>query len=620
MGRETYKCLILPGNESRVIAECLRRRGCWEFVDASTTDVNFWWGGNGQTADFKTLKTLAPARRRKLVISKLENHNVICRKASLFRTLQSYCNSKNIPMESFFPETHVLTAGVSTPSRAQFRKAFANNTRRKSQLAVLSQGRSLSVKGTIKPTQCPTQHRSLRSPNARRASMDSNVKLSKKPEKVSVNTTKSLKKTDSGVPSKKTLEKTDPTNNQANCTSRTDSNPIEIAPGGGSEQSSTSTDTGGTCLTTTVTDATNEGDKKVSVNVKSTEFPEETMKCDGDATSGLRKGSSGRMWIVKPDNMNRGRGIEVFDSPSDIEKHIDKQKPGSTWIVQKYIERPLLLHPGRKFDLRVFALALHDGRVFVHEDPFLRCCSTLFDANDLSNPLVHVTNCVVHVGSTSYGQYEEENRMSLDEFQTYFDNHYGSGIVDVRGHIFSQIRFLINLVFRASMKLMNPNKFTCFELFGLDFLINEDLEVSLIEVNTSPALFLKGKYLQYLIPRVLEECLQKGLDPILPKPNHTNGDTKTEISDNELPRTSPDTPVHEENSGNENKTDDGRGCAPVDGAKDVSDDVDISKLCVDPNTSLDRFVLLNFNSAVTEVVRNLEQIRRSLPKLPQPRS
>jgi hypothetical protein len=47
------------------------------------------------------------------------------------------------------------------------------------------------------------------------------------------------------------------------------------------------------------------------------------------------------------------------------------------WTVQKYIERPLLLH-GRKFDVRVNALLNDAGDVFVYADGFCRTCSSLY--------------------------------------------------------------------------------------------------------------------------------------------------------------------------------------------------------------------------------------------------
>lgn len=44
------------------------------------------------------------------------------------------------------------------------------------------------------------------------------------------------------------------------------------------------------------------------------------------------------------------------------------------------------------------------------------------------------------------------------------------------------------------------------------------MQVYLIEINTSPALFRAGKYLTQLLPDVVEEVAQKCIDPNFPPP------------------------------------------------------------------------------------------------------
>lgn len=48
---------------------------------------------------------------------------------------------------------------------------------------------------------------------------------------------------------------------------------------------------------------------------------------------------------------------------------------------------------------------------------------------------------------------------------------------------------------------MNPNKRKhIFELFGFDFLLDEDLRLWLIEINTNPFLGTPNKEMQRLVP------------------------------------------------------------------------------------------------------------------------
>jgi hypothetical protein len=49
------------------------------------------------------------------------------------------------------------------------------------------------------------------------------------------------------------------------------------------------------------------------------------------AASRLSK-TEGSVWIVKPGMLNRGRGIEVFNSVADVEKHLSSQALGSNWV------------------------------------------------------------------------------------------------------------------------------------------------------------------------------------------------------------------------------------------------------------------------------------------------
>jgi hypothetical protein len=60
---------------------------------------------------------------------------------------------------------------------------------------------------------------------------------------------------------------------------------------------------------------------------------------------------------------------------------------------------------------------------------------------------------------------------------------------------------------------MNPNKRKCFELFGFDFLVDEDFRVWLLEVNTNPFLGTPNKDMKVLVPRMINEMLALVVDP-----------------------------------------------------------------------------------------------------------
>ena len=57
-----------------------------------------------------------------------------------------------------------------------------------------------------------------------------------------------------------------------------------------------------------------------------------------------------------------------------------------------------------------------------------------------------------------------------------------------------------------------------FEIFGLDFMIDRDLRVWLIEANTNPAITTGNSYLDQLIPRMLADAFKLTLDKMFPLP------------------------------------------------------------------------------------------------------
>jgi len=53
-------------------------------------------------------------------------------------------------------------------------------------------------------------------------------------------------------------------------------------------------------------------------------------------------------------------------------------------------------------------------------------------------------------------------------------------------------------------------------------MIDDDMKVWLIEVNTNPCLELSSSHLARLIPSVVESALKLGLDPVFPPPEWSN--------------------------------------------------------------------------------------------------
>ncbi|KEP67753.1 UNVERIFIED_CONTAM: Tubulin-tyrosine ligase family protein [Hammondia hammondi] len=98
-----------------------------------------------------------------------------------------------------------------------------------------------------------------------------------------------------------------------------------------------------------------------------------------------------RVWICKPKDSSRGRGIFLTNSVEDI-RYTDNL------VVQEYIANPLLLN-GRKFDLRLYVLvtSFNPLEAFVYKQGFARVARVPFtlDPEHLDNRFMHLTNAAI---------------------------------------------------------------------------------------------------------------------------------------------------------------------------------------------------------------------------------
>ncbi len=91
--------------------------------------------------------------------------------------------------------------------------------------------------------------------------------------------------------------------------------------------------------------------------------------------------------------------------------------------------------------------------------------------------------------------------------------------VSVERDLIPQLKRLTQDCFKAVWRKMDPYKrINTFEVFGLDFMFDEEFKPYLIEVNTNPCLELSSPLLARLIPTMLENAFKIVTDPIYPPP------------------------------------------------------------------------------------------------------
>ncbi|XP_078398801.1 tubulin--tyrosine ligase isoform X2 [Cetorhinus maximus] len=192
------------------------------------------------------------------------------------------------------------------------------------------------------------------------------------------------------------------------------------------------------------------------------------------------------VWIAKSSAGAKGTGIFISSDANELMDYIDNQ--GQVHVIQKYLERPLLLEPGhRKFDIRSWVLLDHQYNIYLYKEGVLRTSSEPYNSTDFQDKTSHLTNhCIQKEFSKNYGKYEEGNEMFFEEFNQYLMNTHN---VNLENSVLPQIKQII----RSCLMCIEPAigtkllPYHSFQLFGFDFMVDEDLKVWLIEVNGAPA-------------------------------------------------------------------------------------------------------------------------------------
>ncbi len=228
------------------------------------------------------------------------------------------------------------------------------------------------------------------------------------------------------------------------------------------------------------------------------------------------KHCSENVWLLKPAAMNQGRGIEIFKNDlAGIKKSLQSKPLGGLWVLQKYVERPLL-YKGRKFDIRVWALITWKIELFYYRFGYIRTSSyeySLDSSESSSNgKYVHLTNNCLQQFGKEYGKYEDGNTIGFHQFITYLNTHHPT--INFEKDIVPRMKDIIIDTYLAAKDSINPRKRkNCFELLGYDFLIDEDFKVWLLEVNTNPYLGIPNHYIEGVMPKLLNDMLELALDP-----------------------------------------------------------------------------------------------------------
>eukprot|EP00924_Labyrinthula_sp_SR-Ha-C_P014782 maker-scaffold_43-snap-gene-1.29-mRNA-1 protein AED:0.14 eAED:0.14 QI:0/0/0/1/1/1/3/0/620 len=217
------------------------------------------------------------------------------------------------------------------------------------------------------------------------------------------------------------------------------------------------------------------------------------------------------IWIVKPAGKSRGRGIRCFRELKDILEYT-REPVSSQWIVQKYIENPLIIF-GRKFDIRQWVLVScwNPLTVWFSTDCYLRFCASDYsvETKDLSDCFVHLANNAISKHSKEVDSRFPGNMWSKSTFESYLREKFPQK--DVWSAIQRKMKELVKHSISCVQNMIETRK-DSFEIYGYDFMISEDFDTLLIEVNSSPAMDYSTSVTETIVKQSLQDLLKVILD------------------------------------------------------------------------------------------------------------
>jgi len=211
------------------------------------------------------------------------------------------------------------------------------------------------------------------------------------------------------------------------------------------------------------------------------------------------------VWILKPSGLSRGRGIELSNDLSEIVQKL--KSSGIGWVVQKYIENPLL-YKSKKLDIRQWVLvtSFNPLTIFIYNRFYVRLSSNEYSLDDIKDRFAHLTNNSVNKKATNFKS--EDGFLSQSEFKDYLEENFGANHFK---QIKSQIKDQVKKSLSSAQDLIQNRKNTG-EIFGFDFCIDSNFGVWLIEINSSPDFSFSSKVTQQLVIDASEDYVKVMVD------------------------------------------------------------------------------------------------------------
>lgn len=242
--------------------------------------------------------------------------------------------------------------------------------------------------------------------------------------------------------------------------------------------------------------------RKILIGVD-TSFKKETSSSTATGT-----GASNTVIVNGMNSVEQSPSKEDESNPKK-QKNVSHIYCSSQILIQKYLDNPLLYNK-RKFDIRCYVLVDHNFNVYYCREGHLKGCSIEYDIESKS-PFAHITNYSFQKNSEKFQKHELGNEMSYQNFKVFLQSENVS--LTLFDAMIAKMKYAIEISMNAvGAKLNKKEKMLSFEIFGYDFIIDNDFTPWILEINNNPGLGISSPVIEKLVPRMLDDAFRLTID------------------------------------------------------------------------------------------------------------
>lgn len=217
------------------------------------------------------------------------------------------------------------------------------------------------------------------------------------------------------------------------------------------------------------------------------------------------------LWLLKPTYMGEGIGIVITDNDLSISEVVE-QKRSTKYVIQKYIERPLLIY-NTKSDIRQYFLIQIDSnvlRVWCSPISSIKFASCEFNLRCF-HEAIHITNTAVQMKykNRSKNPLPQDHLWSIYDFTNHLSRNGDKFLW--RDVIYPQMKKVIIEIVKGSWEYIDkkPGRF---ELFGCDWILTHDYKPILLEINRPPSLEYYTPVSGIVCGQIMEDIIRVTVD------------------------------------------------------------------------------------------------------------